>query len=210
MSTAGLKFNVQWQVFKSHHPWDGLVFSQFTPNRFCMVIPTKSCSTVLLQGSMYGASSVSTVSSKCARLPQYHQNNLMLWMIPQRSPFGAASLVLNGPCDASKKSHLLSLLYMTSHQVFPWPPLSSIPFAPEWIWFDSHSVSNPSLKVGTAVSHEYQYWRKNELAFFVQFSQFVSLMAYVQVPWLQQIASCGKKSPRPPVHESLNKTAPNA
>ena len=169
MPTAGLKFNVQWQVFKSHRPWDGLAGLFTICPEQVLVIPTKSCFTVSLQGSMYGASSVSTVSSKCARF-QCHQDNLTLWMIPRRSPFGAASLVLNGPCNASKKSHLLSLLYTTSHQVFPWPPLSSIPFAPEWIWFDSHSVSNPFLKVGTAVSHEYQYWRKNELAFFAHLS----------------------------------------
>ena len=34
-------------------------------------------------------------------------------------------------------------------------------------------------------------------------------MTCIQVPWLQQIASGGNKSPRPPVYESLDWTAPN-
>ena len=45
---------------------------------------------------------------------------------------------------------------------------------------------------------------------FLHFSASLSLMTCIQVPWLQQIASCGKKSPRPPVYESLDWTSPNA
>ena len=117
MPTAGLKFNVQWQVFKSHRPWDGLVFSQFAPNRFWSF--------------QQNLALLCHCTARCMGLPQCqqfppnvlgyqcHQDNLTLWMIPWRSPFGAASLVLNGPCDASKKSHLLSLLYTTSQSSSP-------------------------------------------------------------------------------------------
>ena len=45
---------------------------------------------------------------------------------------------------------------------------------------------------------------------FLHLSASLSHMTYIQVPWLQQIASCGKKSPRPPVSESLDWTALNA
>ena len=44
---------------------------------------------------------------------------------------------------------------------------------------------------------------------FLHLSASLSLMTCIQVPWLQQIASGGNKSPRPPVYESLDWTAPN-
>ena len=45
---------------------------------------------------------------------------------------------------------------------------------------------------------------------FLHLSASLSLMTCIQVPWLQQIASGGNESPRPPVYESLDWTAPNA
>ena len=44
MPVAGLKFNVQWQVFKSHTPWDGLVFSKFILNGFWSFQQGLTCS----------------------------------------------------------------------------------------------------------------------------------------------------------------------
>lgn len=136
MPAAGLKFSVQWQVFKSHRPWDGLVFSQFAPNRFWSfqqnLAPLCRC-----RARSMGL-------PQCQLFPpnvlgyQCHQDNLTLWMIPWRSPFGAASLVLNGPCDVSKKSHLLSLLYTTSRSSSPSMTTPFFhPFCPwmNMVWF---------------------------------------------------------------------------
>ena len=44
MPVAGFKFNVQWQVFKSHSPSDGLVFSKFIPNGFWSFQQGLTCS----------------------------------------------------------------------------------------------------------------------------------------------------------------------
>ena len=44
MPVAGFKFNVQWQVFKSHSPSDGLVFSKFIPNGFWSFQQALTCS----------------------------------------------------------------------------------------------------------------------------------------------------------------------
>ena len=83
MPIVVLKFSVEWQVFKSHSPWGGLVFSQFVPNRFWSF--------------QQGLPPLCPYIAQCIGLPQSqtipadilghrcHQDNLMLWVIPRRA-----------------------------------------------------------------------------------------------------------------------------
>lgn len=112
MPTAGLNFNVRWQVFQSHSPLDRLVFSQFTPNgiwsfqqRLAPLCPCRAHCMGLAQRQLFPPN---VLGHQC------NQDNLMLWIIPRRSALGADHLfVLNGTCYACK--NLSSSLSTTTH-----------------------------------------------------------------------------------------------
>ena len=81
---------------------------------------------------------------------------------------------------------------------FIWPLIKSFhdhPFLPFFLPPEWMVLSSPCRPLLRWVSHEHRYSR-NELAFFY-ISQLLSLMTCVQVNWLQQIASCGKKHEEP-------------